>query len=397
MSVHKTATGTWRVKWRESGQQRSRGGFARRADAQRFDAEVTRLRQLGPLGLPQLEKGAVTVDEFVAGPFAERVETLAPKTRQRYAETYRLHVAPYLGDTPLHDVTVELLTGWQARLLRAGVGVETVRKANTLIGSILQRAVEFGRIPSNPQRLVAKPKRPAKLEVRPFTPEAVEAMRAHLLAPEPVTVARSRPGQRARRSYEVERRDALTCHRDAALVSVLAYAGLRPFEALRLTWGSVQDRTLIVRSTKTEGKSVRTVRLLGPLAADLAAWRLACGHPGDNALIFPSQTGSAWTEVAYQSWRRRTFDPAAKAAGRRDATPYTLRHSFASLLLHEGRSVIYVARQLGHAATETLKTYGHVMDEFEDAPMLAAEDAIRAARGASVPSKFPRGERHGVS
>ena len=145
MSVHKTATGTWRVKWRESGQQRSRGGFARRADAQRFDAEVTRLRQLGPLGLPQLEKGAVTVDEFVAGPFAERVETLAPKTRQRYAETYRLHVAPYLGDTPLHDVTVELLTGWQARLLRAGVGVETVRRANTLIGSILQRAVEFGR------------------------------------------------------------------------------------------------------------------------------------------------------------------------------------------------------------------------------------------------------------
>jgi integrase len=29
---------------------------------------------------------------------------------------------------------------------------------------------------------------------------------------------------------------------------------------------------------------------------------------------------------------------------------YDLRHSFASLLLHEGRSVIYVARQLGHDA-----------------------------------------------
>jgi integrase len=44
----------------------------------------------------------------------------------------------------------------------------------------------------------------------------------------------------------------------------------------------------------------------------------------------------------------------------------------ASLLLHEGRSVIYVARQLGHDARLTLSTYGHVMDEFEDAPQLDA-------------------------
>ncbi len=60
--------------------------------------------------------------------------------------------------------------------------------------------------------------------------------------------------------------------------------------------------------------------------------------------------------------------------------PYDLRHSFASLLLHEGRSVIYVARQLGHDATLTLKTYGHVIDELEDQPAVKAEDAIRAAR-----------------
>ncbi len=59
---------------------------------------------------------------------------------------------------------------------------------------------------------------------------------------------------------------------------------------------------------------------------------------------------------------------------------YDLRHSFASLLLHEGRSAIYVARQLGHGADLTLKTNGHVIDEIEDAPRLPAEDAIRRAR-----------------
>jgi integrase len=60
--------------------------------------------------------------------------------------------------------------------------------------------------------------------------------------------------------------------------------------------------------------------------------------------------------------------------------PYDLRHSFASLLLHEGRSVIYVARQLGHGAQLTLDDYGYVLDELEDQPQIPAEDAIRAAR-----------------
>lgn len=387
MSVHKTAAGTWRVRWRENGGLRSRT-FDRRSDAQRFDAEVTRLRQLGPLGLPQLERGAITVDEFVAGPFAEYLATATiGSTRRRYFETYRLHVAPYLGDVPLREVSVERLRGWQAGLLRAGAGVESIRKANTLIGSILQRAVEDDRLSANPQRLVRKPRPVKTSEARPLAPQSVEALRRHLLDPEPVTVAGSRPGQRKRRGYQVERRDPLTCRRDAALVSVLAYAGLRPFEALRLTWRHVQDRTLLVYARKTN--TTRTVRLLAPLAADLAAWRLACGNPDGSQLVFPSAAGEVWAERAYQSWRRRTFDSAVEAIGRGDATPYTLRHSFASLLLHEGRNVVYVARQLGHSASMTLHTYAHVMDELEDAPNLPAEDAIRDARATCVPSEFP--------
>lgn len=52
----------------------------------------------------------------------------------------------------------------------------------------------------------------------------------------------------------------------------------------------------------------------------------------------------------------------------------------ASLLLHEGRSVVYVARQLGHDARLTLTTYGHVIAELDDEPRAPAEDAIREAR-----------------
>ena len=72
--------------------------------------------------------------------------------------------------------------------------------------------------------------------------------------------------------------------------------------------------------------------------------------------------------------------------------PYGLRHSFASLLLHEGRSVIYVARQLGHDARLTLSTYGHVIDELDDVPRIDAEAAIADARVILAGTKRPTRE-----
>ena len=67
--------------------------------------------------------------------------------------------------------------------------------------------------------------------------------------------------------------------------------------------------------------------------------------------MIPGQDGQPWTAEGFNKWRQRTFAAALKAAGVSRARPYDLRHSFASLLLHEGRSVIYVARQLGHGRT----------------------------------------------
>ena len=91
---------------------------------------------------------------------------------------------------------------------------------------------------------------------------------------------------------------------------------------------------------------------------------------------------------------RRGVEPSGAPStrpGLEHARPYDLRHSFASLLLQEGRSVIYVARQLATTRL-TLDRYGHVMDELEGAPQVAAEAAIQAARDAAVPVSYPRGE-----
>ena len=88
------------------------------------------------------------------------------------------------------------------------------------------------------------------------------------------------------------------------------------------------------------------------------------------------------------NWKRRSLAPAKVAAGTPDATPYTLRHSFASLLIWEGRAITYVAAQLGHSPAMTLRTYAHVFEEFEDVERTSAEDAIQRARGKLVPSEY---------
>lgn len=107
---------------------------------------------------------------------------------------------------------------------------------------------------------------------------------------------------------------------------------------------------------------------------------MASGRPDDQEFVFPSKDGRPWTLAAYQSWRRRAFNRAIQTAGLVHARPYDLRHSFASLLLHEGRSVIYVARQLGHDPRLTLTRYGHVIDELEELPQCPAETAMQVAR-----------------
>jgi integrase len=380
--TRKSGTVRYRVRWREHGRNRAET-FDRRRDAELFEGDVRRRRQLGTLA--RLDSGTETLDDYVSLTWTPtHAASLAPRTREVYALVYDRHISPHLGGLPVRDITPETIATWQARRLSAGVRPHAVRKAMTLLGGILQRAAEAQRIPFNPARVARKAKLPASRVVRPLPPGKVEAIRRTMLEPPAREVAASSDDQRARQGYQLpDPGTPQTRQRDAALVSVLAYAGLRPGEALDLRWGDVLDRTLVINAPKT-GKR-RNVRLLAPLAVDLAAWRLASGSPSPRRLVFPSSTGTRWTDEAYKSWARHAFRRAAKVAGVVDATPYSLRHSFVSLLLAEGRSVLDVAAQAGHKASLSLDVYGHLFADFDGRGQVDAEEAIRAAREA-VPS-----------
>lgn len=348
MSVQKRG-GKYVVRWREGGRQLART-FVRAGDAEAFEIDVRRRRQLGALA-PGVIQSRMTLAEFVREEWWPRyaVPNLKPSTQRRYLEVWGTHLLPRVGDYELRAITPMLVEDLRAQFDRQRVGVQTQRKALMLLQGILRRAVVRGLIPSNPVKDIDKPRQPATRRPQPLPPLVIEKIRARLR------------------------------QRDAVLVSVLAYAGLRPEEATSARWRDLEERTLFVHASKTETE--RHVRLVAPLAQDLAEWRMASGRPGGSALIFPTHDGDGWRLHDQQNWRRRVYQPAAKAAGvTDDLRVYRLRGSFASLLLWEGRSLTYVAEQAGHSVATLAKHYAGVLEELEEAPRVAAAEAIREAR-----------------
>ncbi len=107
---------------------------------------------------------------------------------------------------------------------------------------------------------------------------------------------------------------------------------------------------------------------------------MAAGRPAASQLIFPGQdAGRGWTKSDWNKWSADRWKPALRAVGLPHAVPYDLRHSFASLLLAERRQPQYVARQLGHSVAVLYRHYAHLIEEFEDATSIGAEDEIWAA------------------
>ena len=117
--------------------------------------------------------------------------------------------------------------------------------------------------------------------------------------------------------------------RDATLISVLAYAGLRPQEALALAWATRPRADAAHRAGgrrwRAEGSEDRQAashgHLLGPLKQDLAEWRLQQGRPPTTEFVFPASDGNPWRDHDWRNWRRRAFAEAARACGIESAPP----------------------------------------------------------------------------
>jgi integrase len=392
----------WEVRWREHGRNRSRT-FDRNRDALNWESEVRRRKQLGPLATAQLTTATPTLDWWIEHRWTpEHASTLEISTVERYANVYEKHVADVLGEMPLGEISVSQLRAWQASAIKAGAKPGTIHKARTFLSSVLRHAAEAEAIPANPLSLVRAPKPLQRDAVQPLSPATVELIRAAMLNPAPREISAASPGQRQRKQYRLPALGTpQTRQRDALIVSILAYAGLRPGELRAQRFSDTKDRTILVqraanpdgsvKSTKNTEK--RSVRLLSPLAEDLREYRLALGRPKEARLVLVTDDGRAWDKSDWDMWRVDRWAPACRTAGLQSVPrPYDCRHSFASLLLAEGKQPTYVARQLGHSLAVLLSTYAHLIDEFQDADRVDAEHEIGVARAKVGTSEVRRSE-----
>ncbi len=146
----------------------------------------------------------------------------------------------------------------------------------------------------------------------------------------------------------------------AAAVRLLLLTGCRRSEIMTLQWRDYRDGHLFLRDSKT---GPRTVWLSS------AARTVLDGRPRTSTWVFSGMTGGGPAQGLDYFWQKLRDE-----ADLGDVRLHDLRHSYASLALQAGETVLTIGRLLGHSQPETTLKYIHL-----------ADDSVRSAVDAVAP------------
>ena len=155
---------------------------------------------------------------------------------------------------------------------------------------------------------------------------------------------------------------------ETSIVRLLLLTGCRKSEILTLKWSEYREEKLHLSDSKT---GPRTVWLSS------AARRILDGLPMSSPWVFPSLRRNCHLSKSTLDsfwWRVRA------EAGIEDVRCHDLRHSFASVALAHGETILTIGRLLGHNDPATTLKYTHLADaavrEAAEAlvPVLGGED-----------------------
>lgn len=281
-----------------------------------------------------------------------------PSTVRDRRSTLRAHLVPAFGDRPVREITRDDVRSWWRGLhsTRRPGGRLSDRNANKLLSelrAIFTWAAEDHRLSDNPADGIAKHRELTGERPDFFSVAEVEALIR-----------------------------ASASERDALIFRVAAFAGLRRGEIVSLRWSHVdfaRDHVHAVESvsagqdSRVKDYEGRTVPLAPQLASALAAWRPVGADEGD--LVFPGTLPERKLDGDALSKRyRETRD----RAGLRPLTFHDLRHTFGSLAVDGGASLVQVQAWMGHADIKTTMRYLHSKSRGADAALLGQAFAVDA-------------------
>ncbi|APT91051.1 hypothetical protein CSPHI_08425 [Corynebacterium sphenisci DSM 44792] len=362
----------WRARWRTAaGGSRSRSGFKTKGEATRFLASVEVSKAQG--GEVDTQAARRPLREYYAGWLAGVRATAAPSTAARYEGLWRSHVAGAWADRQVGSIKVGEIQKWVADLASRR-SASTCRQALQVLRGSLDAAEADAAVARNPAR--------GRLRV-PAQPDTA-AERVFLT------------GAQARRLIEATRGEG-----QKALVMTLLGTGLRFGEAAALRpcdrvgpgrWRVARAVTVISGRAAgfgpTKGRSARTIA--APPAVDAAmmaqARRRGLEMDSDDLLWVTPRTGAPLvapsTREGAHSWLAAAVDRCQEA----DSTyprprVHDLRHTYASLAIAGGASVVTVASQLGHSSPAvTLSVYSHAFSADLDAAAGVVGEALDLTR-----------------
>jgi integrase/recombinase XerD len=222
--------------------------------------------------------------------------------------------------------------------LAGQLSIRSIARNISSLKAFYRFLVSEGEIETNPARLLSAPRLPRRL---------------------PGVLSRS----------EVERLltqpDATTSRgdRDRAMLELLYATGLRVSELIHLKIPSVNTEAGFVR-TVGKGSKERMVPV-GAKALEALKNYLEHGRPGllkrrSSSYLFLSPRGKAMTRQGFWKIIKRY---GLQAGIRKELSPHSLRHSFATHLLECGADLRSVQIMLGHSDISTTQIYTHVTRE----------------------------------
>lgn len=147
--------------------------------------------------------------------------------------------------------------------------------------------------------------------------------------------------------------------RDKAMLEVMYAAGLRISEVAGIRVGDMDLEDGFVRVIG-KGSKERLVPMGGAAERAIKAY-LASGRPeltgktGDDKVFLNARGRGLSRQGIYDIFKTR-----AAAAGLKNISPHTLRHSFATHLLKGGADLRAVQEMMGHASISTTQVYTHL-------------------------------------
>ena len=135
------------------------------------------------------------------------------------------------------------------------------------------------------------------------------------------------------------------------IMMFMYYAGLRLDEVVHIKWQDIDLERKVIHVKKAKGDRHRIVFLHTQLEDAMKLFGIK-----NSGLVFQSKNGA---------YCKRTVQVMVKKCSKRakikkNVTPHTLRHSFATHLLESGADIRYIQQLLGHKDLKTTQIYTHI-------------------------------------